>query len=373
MVFILEEDLEAKDGQQQVMEGDVIELGETAKILDKSMRPVDHVSSVTIIEKEAAREISKAAACVMFEKPTPKVANHIKPLYILGCLDGIPINRLLIDGGSAANLMPRTTMTKLGKTEQDLIASSASLLDFKGGLTSCEGIVIMKLTVGLDKYGRHKIVQLTSKSSTEDLRKFTAMLARFNAYLVDGRMMELHEEEERPNSANAAEFIYEDEGLEEVGEADEGTFKCYSEELAPYYMAAMQLLDDFQNAAVKHVPRRMNEEANSLAQASTGLKLSPGVLYKAITVQKRLLPSVKRRGLGLEALMADPKNPAHDSPDDEEIGLKDWREPIILFLKNPHAKATRKIRRKAISYLLIGEELYKKSPKDDLLLKCLTH
>ncbi|KAH7840790.1 hypothetical protein Vadar_021636 [Vaccinium darrowii] len=234
------------------MEGDIIELGETVKILDKSMRPVDHVSSVAIVEEEAAKEISKAAACVMFEKPTPKAATHIKPLYVSGCLDGMPINRLLIDGRSAANLMPRTTMAKLGETEQDLIASSASLSDFKGGLTSCEGILIMKLTVGtktfttpffvinsrstynvligrdwihaclavpsslhqclifwngndvevvwvdqrpflatanhaearlydsdigpmrvagLDKYGRHKIVPLASKSSSEDLKK----------------------------------------------------------------------------------------------------------------------------------------------------------------------------------------------------------
>ncbi|KAH7852249.1 hypothetical protein Vadar_022444 [Vaccinium darrowii] len=269
------------------MEGDVIELGETTKILNKSMTPVDHVSSVAIVEEEAAKEISKAAACVMFEKPTPKAANHIKPLYVLGCLDGMPVNRLLIDDGSVANLMPRTTMTKSEKTEQDLIASSASLLDFKGGLTSCEGILIMKLTVGtktlttpffiinslstynvllgrdwihacvavpssfhqclifwngnnvevvwadqkpflattnhaevrlydsdigpmrvacLDKYGRHKIVTLTSKSLTEDLKK----------------MMDLHEEEERPNSANATKFIYEDEGLEKAEEADEG-------------------------------------------------------------------------------------------------------------------------------------------------------
>ncbi|KAH7840453.1 hypothetical protein Vadar_017210 [Vaccinium darrowii] len=138
-------------------------------------------------------------------------------------------------------------------------------------------------------------------------------------------------------------------------------------------MAAMQLLDDFQNVTVKHVPKRMSEEANSLAQALIGLKLSPGVLYKAITVQKRLLPSMKRRGLGLEAFMTDTENPSHDPPDDEEIGLKDWREPIISFLKNPQAKATRRIRRRAISYLLIGQELYKKSPKDDLLLKCLDH
>ncbi|KAH7839940.1 hypothetical protein Vadar_010522 [Vaccinium darrowii] len=224
MEFILEEGLEAKDGQQQVMEGDVVELGETAKILSESMRPVDHVFSVTILEEEATKEVSKATACVMFEKPTPKTANHIKPLYISGCLDGMPVNCILIDGGSAANLMPRTTMTKLGKTEQDLIASSACLLDFKGGLTSWAKLYDSDIgplrVANLNKYGHHKIVPLTSKSSTKDLKK--AMLARFNAYLVDGRMMDLHEEKERPSSANAAEFIYEDEGMEEVDEADEG-------------------------------------------------------------------------------------------------------------------------------------------------------
>lgn len=53
----------------------------------------------------------------------------------------------------------------------------------------------------------------------------------------------------------------------------------------------------------------MNEEAISLAQASTGLKLSPGTLSKVVTVQKRLLPSVRRRGLGLEVFLADPLEP----------------------------------------------------------------
>ncbi|KAH7839599.1 hypothetical protein Vadar_006130 [Vaccinium darrowii] len=235
----------AKDGQQQIMEGDVVELGETAKILNESMRPVDHVSSITILEEEAMKEVSKAVACVMFEKPTPKAANHIKPLYVSSCLDGMLVNHLLIDGGSAMNLVPRTTMTKLGKTEQDLIASSASLSDFKGGLTACEGILIMKLTIdqrpffattnhvkarfydsnigpmrvpGLDK----SVLMQTHPTEEEKDMDLQAMLARFNAYLADGRMMDLHEEEERPSSANAVEFIYEDEGLEEVDEANKG-------------------------------------------------------------------------------------------------------------------------------------------------------
>lgn len=39
-------------------------------------------------------------------------------------------------------------MNKLGKTDQDLIASSANLTDFTGGVTTCQGILIMNLTVG---------------------------------------------------------------------------------------------------------------------------------------------------------------------------------------------------------------------------------
>jgi hypothetical protein len=76
------------------------------------------------------------------------MTKHIKPLYISGCLDGMPINRLLVDNGSAANLMPRSTMIKLGKTDQDLVSTTATLTDFTGHETNCHGILIMNLTVG---------------------------------------------------------------------------------------------------------------------------------------------------------------------------------------------------------------------------------
>ena len=148
-----------------------------------------------------------------------------------------------------------------------------------------------------------------------------------------------------------------------------GTFKCYSEELAPYYMAAMQLLDDFDDVVLLHVPRSMNGEANSLAQASTGLRLPQGVMSKAITITKRLLPSVKRRGLGLDVFAVDPTDLVLD--EEEEEDAIDWRTPIIEFLRDPRPTAPRKLRRKAVSYILVGEDLYKKSLEDDLLLRCI--
>lgn len=55
----------------------------------------------------------------------------------------------------------------------------------------------------------------------------------------------------------------------------------------------------------------------------------------------------------------------------QEQQRNDWRVPIKAFLKDPLAKVTRKIRRRAVSYLVVGDELYKKSLEDNLLLKCL--
>jgi hypothetical protein len=42
---------------------------------------------------------------VMFEK-LEETSQHMKPLYIRGHIDGRPISRMLIDGGTAVNLMP---------------------------------------------------------------------------------------------------------------------------------------------------------------------------------------------------------------------------------------------------------------------------
>lgn len=148
MIFILPEEAMAKVDQASVMEGDVVELGETAQILGQSSRPAEVVSSVIILKEQAKKVEATRAASAIFEKPTQKATSHIKPLYVSGYLDGVPVNHLLVDNGSVANLIPRSMMNKLGKTDQDLIASNASLTDFIGGVTTCQGILIMNLTIG---------------------------------------------------------------------------------------------------------------------------------------------------------------------------------------------------------------------------------
>jgi hypothetical protein len=49
-----------------------------------------------------------------FTKPKESV-NHLKPLFVRGHIDGIPIAKMLVDGGATVNLMPYSLYRKLGK------------------------------------------------------------------------------------------------------------------------------------------------------------------------------------------------------------------------------------------------------------------
>ncbi|KAF7150804.1 hypothetical protein RHSIM_Rhsim02G0050900 [Rhododendron simsii] len=152
MVVFLPSELEVKDNKLTTMEGDMVEMGQTAEILKESFNSDlngDGPSVVILKDEDGGSTTENQAARMIFKKPTPKMTRHIKPLYISECVDGMPINRLLVDNGSAANLMPRSTMLKLGKTDQDLVSSTATLTDFTGQEMTCQGILIMNLTIGL--------------------------------------------------------------------------------------------------------------------------------------------------------------------------------------------------------------------------------
>jgi len=48
----------------------------------------------------------------------------------------------------------------------------------------------------------------------------------------------------------------------------------------------------------------------------------------------------------------------------------DWRKPIVNYLENPNGTACRKIMYRVLSYVIVGNELFKKTP-EGVLLKCL--
>ncbi|XP_059671013.1 uncharacterized protein LOC132316553 [Cornus florida] len=141
-------------------------------------------------------------------------------------------------------------------------------------------------------------------------------------------------------------------------------FKCQSWHHKPFHSIAMQLLQEFAEVKVKHVYRLHNKEANDLAQIASGVRVPEGIMENLIRIKRKSLPSVKVR----EELLAE----VFAIEVEEEIEDNDWRTPIVDFLKNPDPKADKKLKIKALKFVMIDGDLFRKSIKDDLLLRCVS-
>ncbi|XP_059650407.1 uncharacterized protein LOC132296208 [Cornus florida] len=109
-------------------------------------------------------------------------------------------------------------------------------------------------------------------------------------------------------------------------------------------------------------PRGQNKEANSMAQAASGIRVPAGIEDQLIKITRRSLPSAELRNTMFDTWIID----VEDLDDD------DWRIPFIMFLRNPNIKADRSIKRKAINFVLLDGDLYRKGLEDGLLLRCIS-
>ncbi|XP_024195808.1 uncharacterized protein LOC112198962 [Rosa chinensis] len=124
-------------------------------------------------------------------------------------------------------------------------------------------------------------------------------------------------------------------------------YRCASWLLVPYLNRAIELLDQFDDVDLEHIPHERNFAANELAQLATGITLKYGVHERILKVERRTLAS----------WLARP-----DPPDDPVVAVLepidvDWRIPLIEYLKQPDPRADRKIRFLALNYFLRGDEL----------------
>jgi hypothetical protein len=92
---------------------------------------------------------------------------------------------------------------------------------------------------------------------------------------------------------------------------------------------------------LQHIPRENNEEANRLAQGASGYRENQEVFA----------------------------NDVHSFWSD--LAEDDWRKEIPDYLENPSRKVSRKLRYKAIKFVLLDGRLYYKS-LDGVLLQCLS-
>ena len=72
---------------------------------------------------------------IIIEKPFVEATRHIRPLYIRAHLNGKPFSRILIDNGSAVNIMPSRLLHSLGKTAEELIVTDIVVAAFTGEVT----------------------------------------------------------------------------------------------------------------------------------------------------------------------------------------------------------------------------------------------
>jgi hypothetical protein len=110
-----------------------------------------------------------------------------------------------------------------------------------------------------------------------------------------------------------------------------GQYECRNDILTNYYEECKEILKSFQLVILQHIPRENNEEANRLAQSASGYRENQEVF----------------------------DNDVYSFGSD--LAEDDWRKEIVDYLKNPSRKVSRKLRYKAIKFVLLDGRLYYKS------------
>ncbi|XP_059627432.1 uncharacterized protein LOC132270260 [Cornus florida] len=76
------------------------------------------------------------------------MTQQLRPLYVKVWVEGQPINRVLVDNGSVVNVIPATTLKKLGKTMDDVVPTDVAISGFNGGSSNTKGILPLEITIG---------------------------------------------------------------------------------------------------------------------------------------------------------------------------------------------------------------------------------
>ena len=73
---------------------------------------------------------------------------HNRPLFISGYVREHKVNRMLVDGGSAINIMPKSTMTTIGIKVDELSLSRLLIQGFNQGGQRAMGMIRVEMTIG---------------------------------------------------------------------------------------------------------------------------------------------------------------------------------------------------------------------------------
>ena len=72
-----------------------------------SMQCLKDGSRVIILRPKRAQDgKNNKPVRVVLERPLEKMSQHLKPLYIKAYFNGLPVDKVLVDGGLAIKVMP---------------------------------------------------------------------------------------------------------------------------------------------------------------------------------------------------------------------------------------------------------------------------
>jgi hypothetical protein len=138
------------------------------------------------------------------------------------------------------------------------------------------------------------------------------------------------------NVVSVETYVYSELVIKQLN----GQYECGSGILRNYYEECREILKSFQLLVLQHIPREHNEEANRLSQSASGYRENEQVFAMEVCAF----------GGDLEE--------------------DDWRKEIDDYLENPSRNVSRKLRHKAIKFVLLDGHLFYKS-LDGVLLQCL--
>uniref|UniRef100_A0A151UEZ6 Uncharacterized protein n=1 Tax=Cajanus cajan TaxID=3821 RepID=A0A151UEZ6_CAJCA len=177
----------------------------------------------------------------MFDSPTEKMKGHLKPLLLILMIEGHEVNKVLVDGGAAVNILLRTMLKRFGKSTADLKPHNILISDYAGNSSHLEGMILLDVQIGSMKRTTMFIV-------TPSKTNFNVLLGREWIHGVGAIPSTVHQK---------IFFWNDDEGLE-VLDADQKEY-----EVGMYFAVPCSLP---QLPSTKHIGHHCLCETTQLAQ-----------------------------------------------------------------------------------------------------------
>nr|KYP33907.1 hypothetical protein KK1_045194 [Cajanus cajan] len=128
--------------------------------------------------------------------------DHLKPLLLTLMIEGVEVNKVLVDGGAAINILPQTLLKRFGKTLADLKPHNILISDYAGKSSQLEGMILLNVQIG----------------SVRRTTMFIVTPSKVNFNVLLGREW-IHEMGAVPSTVHQKIFFWNDDGQLEVLDA----------------------------------------------------------------------------------------------------------------------------------------------------------